>query len=177
MLGMVLGVASLITVMSVMNGFANELETRILGLVPHVKLKPRQGSLDNWQGSLPVIDAQLSPLGVAPYVEDQVLMAGWGRQRGVQVTGIDVAAQKDVNNLHKHIVDGNLEDLTPTPFSVVLGAGLARMLGVAVGDEVVVTLPTLSVTPLGVFPRTKRLRVVALLGWVRISTLGKRMSV
>lgn len=162
MLGMVLGVASLITVMSVMNGFANELETRILGLVPHVKLARRQGSLDNWQGLLSAMDGPLAPLGVAPYVEDQVLMAGWGRQRGVQVTGIDVTAQRGVNNLHEHIVDGTLDELTATPFSVVLGAGLARMLGVAVGDEVVVTLPTLSVTPLGVFPRTKRLRVVAL---------------
>lgn len=162
MLGMVLGVASLITVMSVMNGFAIELETRILGLIPHVTLASRQGSLDHWQSALPQIGAQVSPLGAAPYVEDQVLMAGWGRQHGVQVTGIDVAAQEGVNNLHRRIVDGTLNDLTQTPFSVVLGAGLARLLGVTVGDEVVVTLPTLSVTPLGVFPRTKRLRVVAL---------------
>lgn len=162
MLGMVLGVASLITVMSVMNGFAKELESRVLSLIPHVTLKPRHGVLNDWQSMLPQITAQVSPSGIAPFVDDQVLMAAWGRQRGIRLTGIDVQAQRSVNQLHAHIVDGNVESLSQTPFTVALGAGLARLLGVTVGDEVVVTLPTLSITPLGVFPRTKRLHVVAL---------------
>lgn len=162
MLGMVLGVASLITVMSVMNGFASELQSRILGLVPHVTLAPKQGTLVDWQVELPQAVEQVAPIGRAPFLEEQVLMAGWGRQRGVQLTGIDLPAQQQVNSLHKHIVDGELSRLTHEPFTVTLGAGLARMLGVTVGDDVDVTLPTLAITPLGIFPRTKRLRIVAL---------------
>lgn len=161
MVGMVLGVASLITVMSVMNGFANELNSRILSLVAHATVTQPRGQLEDWQTLAESIKAQGPVRGVAPYIEDTVLMNAWGRQRGVRVTGIEVNAQQTVSRLAERVTRGNIEALEQERFSVALGGALARMLGVSVGDEVRVTLPTLSVTPMGIYPRSKTLRVVA----------------
>lgn len=160
MLGMVLGVASLITVMSVMNGFAEELNARILALVPHGTITASSGQIKDWQSLAETVAVQPDVVGVAPVIDDTVLMGAWGQQRGVTVSGIDLTAQRSVNTLHQHVVSGALSALEIEPFTVVLGTTLARILGVGPGDAVDVTLPTVSVTPLGILPRNRALKVV-----------------
>ena len=162
LLGMVLGVASLITVMSVMNGFSAELHERILKLIPHAKVLSLPGSpMTSWQGLADELMAKEGVIGAAPFVEDTVLLRAWGRQRGAVITGIDIDAQRHVSALHEQIIEGSLDSIRDVRFAVVLGSNLARLMGVSVGDRVDVVLPALSVTPLGVFPRMARLEVVA----------------
>lgn len=161
MLGMILGVASLITVLSVMNGFAAELRDRVLSLVPHAVVVPSEGALTQWQSL--ATELQSSPVvkSVAPFIDDVALIQSSSRRVGSQIRGIDVLAQRGVNNLHERIVSGNLKELQSEPFTIALGRSLAGQLGVMTGDVVEVVLPTLSVTPLGVFPRVRNLLVVA----------------
>ncbi len=179
MLGMILGVASLITVMSVMNGFATELHGRILALVPHATIESDVGSISDWQSLSEELQLE-GAIGIAPVIRDTVLLQAWGRQRGAQLSGISLSQQSGVTSLHEHIVSGDLDRLEASAFTVVIGEGLANLLGVSVGDSIEATLPTVSVTPLGVFPRTRSLEVVAVFkvgadldatqGWVSIET-------
>lgn len=163
MLGMVLGVASLITVMSIMNGFAGELYGRLLALVPHAHVQPVQGQIDDWEAlSTSLTQAMPEIKGIAPAISDSVLFEAWGRHRGVQLVGIDVAAQHSVSDLHQRLIAGDVAALETSPLSVIIGATLGHLLGLSVGDTVRVTLPTLSITPLGVFPRTATLRIVGI---------------
>jgi lipoprotein-releasing system permease protein len=166
MLGMLLGVASLITVLSVMNGFAGELRGRILALIPHgyVEQIPDQNS----QVSL-IDTAALSAsllqhpeiLAVAPFARETVLFSGPYRQQGAVLTGIDIAQQSALTDLAQFMLVGSLDDLEED-FSVILGGSLARMLGVVPGDEVRIILPQVRTTPLGLFPRSRLLKVVGL---------------
>ena len=163
MLGMVLGVTSLITVMSIMNGFAGELYGRLLALVPHLEVHDTRGQITDWRALAADIQASdTAIIGVAPAISDTVLLEAWGRQRPARVTGIDLSAQRSVSDLHQQIVSGDVAELESQRFSVAIGSTLSRLLGVGVGDKLQVTLPTLSVTPLGVFPRSATLTVVAL---------------
>ncbi|EED36797.1 transport protein of outer membrane lipoproteins (ABC superfamily, membrane) [Luminiphilus syltensis NOR5-1B] len=159
--GMVLGVASLITVMSIMNGFSDELHNRILAVVPHGKLTASSGVLTDWPELKRKIMRQPGIKAVAPYIDETVLMQAWGQSRGSIMKGIDLEAERDINQLHTHIVSGSLNAIEERRFTVALGQSLARLLGVSVGDSVIVTVPSLTVTPLGLFPRIKRLEVVA----------------
>jgi lipoprotein-releasing system permease protein len=162
MLGMVLGVASLITVLSIMNGFAGELRERILALVPHGFVVAQEGRVAGWTQLGGQLAAQPDVLAVAPYLADKVILASRGTARGANLTAIDVERQAGVSGVGDAMVAGTLAELEQQPFSIVLGAALARGLGVAPGDSIDVTLPSLTVTPLGTFPRSKRLHVVGL---------------
>jgi lipoprotein-releasing system permease protein len=168
MLGMMLGVASLITVLSVMNGFAGELRGRILALVPHayVEVAPVQGEgIDAEDSPSEALTAALlshpDVLAVAPFARETVLFSGPYRQQAAVLTGIDVDRQSALTELETFLLAGSLEDLT-SRFSVILGSSLARMLGVVPGDEIRVVLPQVSTTPLGLFPRSRLLTVVGL---------------
>lgn len=161
MLGMVLGVATLITVLSVMNGFGAELRQRILTLVPHGYVQQLQ-DYESWRELRDQLLAQPDVLGVSPYIQDKVILARAGVLRGALLTAVDPATEASVSSIPQAMLAGSLADLEQQRFGVVLGVTLARMLGVGVGDRVEVTVPRLTVTPLGVFPRTKRLTVVGL---------------
>ncbi|WP_439108018.1 lipoprotein-releasing ABC transporter permease subunit [Congregibacter sp.] len=169
MLGMMLGVASLITVLSVMNGFAGELRGRILALIPHAYVEQ---TLNQYPAQTPdseAVTASLSSallahpdvLAVAPFIRETVLFSGPYRQQGAVLTGIDLEQQSALTDLETFLISGRLRDLE-TDFSVILGASLARMLGVIPGDEVRIVLPQVSTTPLGLFPRSRLLTVVGL---------------
>lgn len=159
MAGMVLGVASLITVLSVMNGFAGELRSRILALVPHGYVEGRADT--DWDSLANDILTLPEVVAVAPFVRETALLVGSYRQQGVQLNGINTTAQASVSDIEQHILTGSLNSLE-SPFTVVLGVSLARTLGVGVGDDVRVILPEVTVTPLGSFPRSRSLRVVGL---------------
>ena len=159
MLGMALGVASLITVLSVMNGFGGELRGRILALVPHGFVTVESMDL------VPDVSERVAGVdgveAVAPYLRETLLLSGPYRQQGAAVFAIDPVQQSAVSSLERFIVSGNLKSLDE-PFTVVLGTALARSLGVFPGDEILALLPQLRITPLGSFPRTRRLTVVGL---------------
>lgn len=161
LVGMALGVASLITVLSVMNGFAGELRDRILSLVPHVQVESSQ-PLQDWEALADEIAAQPDVVAVAPYIRSKALLASDRMVRGVQVTAVDPEAEQGVSNLAGYMRAGSFEALREERYGVVLGSLLARSLGVGVGDTVELTVPRLTITPLGSFPRSKRLRVVGI---------------
>lgn len=157
-LGMVLGVASLITVLSVMNGFAGEMRERILSLVPHGFVLAAQ-PLTDWQALAGQLQQRTTIMGAAPFIQEKVIVSGVVSVQGAELKAVSVAGEAAVSKVASSITRGNFEQLN-TPFSTVLGVGLAQALGVNVGDKVIVTLPRLNITPLGVFPRTKTLTVV-----------------
>ena len=157
---MCLGVAALIIVLSVMNGFDREIKERILDVVPHVTVIPEGPgavSLDSRRlASLPGVQT------VSPYVDGQGMLSAGGYLEGVSVQGIDPEGKSAFSPLAEKMIAGNLERLRPGDYGVVLGSLLARSLGVMTGDQVLLTLPQLTITPVGAFPRVKHLRVVGI---------------
>ena len=162
MLGMVIGVASLITVLSVMNGFGGELRQRILSLVPHGYVAHGDAGISGWRELGERLQQSPGVVAVSPYVSAKVLLASPTNLRGAVLTAIDPALEKNVSRIPATIIAGSLESLGEDGFNVVLGASLARVLRVAPGDYVDVTVPRLTFTPMGVFPRSKRLQVSGL---------------
>jgi lipoprotein-releasing system permease protein len=160
MLGMVLGVASLVTVLSIMNGFSSELRGRILALVPHGFVEPLVGELGDWRDLRQTLLQQPGVQAVSPYISDKVILSGPQRLRGAVLTAIDTVLEPQVSDVAAAMTPDALAELSAQRFTVVLGEALARSLGVVYGDHVDVTVPRLTVTPLGVFPRNKRLVVV-----------------
>jgi len=160
LLGMALGIASLITVLSVMNGFAGELRDRILSLVPHLQVEATAGSLQHWPDYAQKLLANDAIEGVAPYISSKVLVASRRNVRGAQLTAIDPAAEPSVSNVDRYMLAGSFEELSAQRYGIVLGSLQARSLGVELGDSVELTIPRLVNTPLGSFPRSKRFTVV-----------------
>ena len=161
MLGMVLGVASLVTVLSVMNGFGAELRGRILSLVPHGFVSAPDG-ITQWQALADDIQALESVVAVSPYISDKVILGNGRSLRGAVLTAIDPQLESNVSRIPAAMIQGSLESLQQPGFSVVLGASLARILGLRLGDSVQVTVPRLTFTPMGAFPRSKRLTVTGI---------------
>lgn len=162
LLGMILGVAALIVVMSVMNGFEAELRGRILALVPHGFIEAPDGRLRDWQALAADVPSTPGLLAAAPYVGGSVMLANRGPVRGVQLWAIDTDYEKNVSDVGRHVVAGSYDDLRTTPFGIVIGDILARHLDAMVGDSIDVILPKVTVTPMGVFPRQKRFQIVAI---------------
>ncbi|MGQ4877407.1 lipoprotein-releasing ABC transporter permease subunit [Billgrantia sp. LNSP4103-1] len=158
MLGLMLGVAVLILVLSVMNGFDHELRTRILGMVPHTKIESRSGLVE-WEALAERLMQRERVIGAAPYVEQQGMFSVSGRNEGAMVNGIHPEWEDRVSIIDEHMRQGSLDDLQPGEWNVVLGSLLARHLGVGVGDRVTLLVPEASITPAGVFPRLKRFTV------------------
>ena len=162
MLGMVLGVASLIVVLAVMNGFAGELRGRILSLVPHGFVEGNDNGIGQWQDLLAQIQGAPGVVAVSPYITEKAILGSGRMQRGALITAIDPQLETSVSGLKGAMIAGNLESLQDDGFNVVLGVSLASILSVVPGDYVDVTVPRLTLTPLGVFPRSKRLLVTGL---------------
>ncbi|MFC2990676.1 MULTISPECIES: lipoprotein-releasing ABC transporter permease subunit [Halomonas] len=158
MLGLMLGVAVLILVLSVMNGFDHELRTRILGMVPHAKVESRTGMVE-WESLAARLMERERVIGAAPYVEQQGMFSVGGRNEGAMVNGIHPEWEDRVSIIGSHMQQGQLNDLQPGEWNIVLGSILARQLGVGVGDPVTLLVPEASITPAGVFPRLKRFTV------------------
>ncbi len=158
MLGLMLGVAVLILVLSVMNGFDHELRTRILGMVPHTKIESRSGLVE-WEAMAERLMQRERVIGAAPYVQQQGMFSVGGRNEGAMGTGIHPEWEDRVSIIGRHMQRGSLDDLQPGEWNIVLGSLLARHLGVGVGDRVTLLVPEASITPAGVFPRLKRFTV------------------
>ena len=161
MIGLVLGVMVLIIVMSVMNGFDREMQTRVLGMVPHGTISQPEGMSD-WSMLLDTLAASPDVVAATPYIESQGLLSVDNVTRGVMIYGIDPERHDKVSIVGEHFVAGQLNDLTPGRFGIVLGDILARILGVGIGDSVTLMVPEVSVSIAGLAPRFKRFEVVGL---------------
>ncbi|MFT5575258.1 MAG: lipoprotein-releasing system permease protein [Bermanella sp.] len=160
LLGMAVGVISLIVVMSVMNGFEAELRGRVLSLVPHGFIDGPERRMDDWESVASRVSANPSVVGVSPYVGSAAMLMRGDRLRGIQLYAIDPVREEKVSSIHRQIVEGR--NLEQAKYQIVLGDILARHLQVSVGDSVNLVLPTVTVTPLGVFPREKVFEVIGL---------------
>ncbi|MEO8806071.1 MAG: lipoprotein-releasing ABC transporter permease subunit [Burkholderiaceae bacterium] len=161
MLGIGLGVAALIIVLSVMNGFRKEVQDRMLSVISHVEVLSSDGAaLPDWQGT--AAKARLNPqvIGAAPFVASQALIARGDELRGAIVRGISPNEEATVTEIAAQLKDTVFARLVPGSWGVVLGIELARTLGVRQGDKVTVMAPGGQVTPAGVVPRLKQLTVV-----------------
>jgi lipoprotein-releasing system permease protein len=159
MLGIALGVAVLIIVLSVMNGFDKELKERILGMMPHVVLMGDVNELKDWGGIRENLAKNPEVTEITPFVETQGMLSTPGVTRFVSVTGIDPSIAHTHQYLADHLTFGNLNDLQPGTFKIILGQGLAKSLNVSVGDTVTLAIPEASLTPAGLVPRFKRFTV------------------
>jgi len=158
-LGIVVGVAALITVIAVMSGFQREIRDRLLGSVAHVTLVGFGGPLDDWPGVVAMAKADPRVVGAAPYVQREGLLTG-NRTSAALVMGIDPEAERGVSELAQRMREGRIDDLVDGGFGVVLGEQLAIAIGARVGDRVNLTLNEFSSTPLGAIPRSRRFTVV-----------------
>jgi lipoprotein-releasing system permease protein len=159
MLGIALGVTTLITVISVMNGFEKELRTRILGAIAHATIQPAEGTLMDWIAV--VEDAQQHPEvdGAAPYIEEGVWIQG-GESSGALIRGVDPSYEARVSEVGEKMLSGSLSDLRSGEYGIILGIGLASRLRVGPGDKVTVIAPVLKATPVGASPLMRRFTVI-----------------
>jgi len=163
MLGIALGVAALIIVLSVMNGFQKEVRDRMLGVLSHIEVfAPGGEALPDLALTLREVQAHPEVLGAAPFIAAQGLIA-WGEDmKGTLIRGIDPALEPRVTDLAADLADTVLPRLESGRFGIVLGAALARSLGVGMGDAVTLIAPSGQLTPAGVVPRLRQMTVVGL---------------
>jgi len=162
MIGIAVGVWALIVVLSVMNGFQKEVRTRILGVAAHVQIMAYDNRLENWPEVAQIAVHHPHVLAAAPFVQAQAMLAAGQAVRGAVVRGIVPGEEDKVADLGGHMKIGSLAALKPGEFGVVLGADLARALGVLPGDKVAFVAPQGLVTPAGVIPRLKQFTLVGI---------------
>ena len=162
MAGIALGVAALIVVLSVMNGFQKELRARILGVASHVQIGSVTGRLTDWPKVAELAMQDKRVKGAAPFVQGQAMLAVGQAVRGAAVRGILPDRESQVAEVAKQMRSGKLEALQPGGFRIVLGSELARALGVVSGDKVTVIAPQGLVTPAGLIPRLKQFTVAGI---------------
>jgi len=159
--GIALGVASLIVVLSVMNGFQKDVRDRMLSVLSHVEITAPDG-LPNWEPIALKVAEQPHVIGVAPMVGSQGLLTRDGVMRGISIRGILPDQEGKVSDLPKQFVVGSINDLQPGSFGVALGTQLASMMGAHVGDRVNMIVPEADLTPAGAMPRMRTLQVVGI---------------
>jgi lipoprotein-releasing system permease protein len=157
--GIALGVAALIVVLSVMNGFRKDVTDRMLSVLAHIEVFDASGSMPNWQAAEK--DAFRNPAvrGAAPFVETQGLLVRDDVMKPSVIRGILPEEEHKVSDVGRQLVQGSLQNLRPGEFDIVLGSVLARSLGVGVGDKLNMMLAQGQVTPAGWVPRTRSFTV------------------
>lgn len=161
MAGIAVGVAILITVISVMNGFEKELRERILGMVSHATVSTWDRPFEDWPDLVESARRHPEVVGAAPFVEQQTLLKGRDVS-GALVRGIDPALESTVSDLDQQMISGSLAALDDERWQVVLGVGLASALGVGPGDSVTIFAPEIRATAAGVVPQVRRFTVVGI---------------
>ena len=159
MLGIALGVAVLIVVLSVMNGFEEELRSRILSMTAHATVSGGEQGLDDWERAIGVVEQDPRVHSAAPFIEGEAMLIGADQVSGVLVRGVVPEREREVSAVANLLVEGSLADLQDGGYRIVLGSDLAQHLAVQVGDHVIMVIPRGRVTPAGVFPRMKTFRV------------------
>jgi lipoprotein-releasing system permease protein len=161
-LGLALGVATLIVVLSVMNGFQREIRARILSVSSHATMMGLEGNLSNWQTIQHEVLKQPGVLAAAPYIEQQAMLANGAHIDGAIVRGVLPEQEKTTDGLAQRVTQGTFSDLREGQYNVILGSALAKDLNVKVGGTVVLIAPDGTATPTGVVPRMRRFSVVGI---------------
>ncbi|HEY3808915.1 MAG TPA: lipoprotein-releasing ABC transporter permease subunit [Steroidobacteraceae bacterium] len=159
-LGLAIGVAVLIVVLSVMNGFERELKTRILSVTSHATLMGLTGTLDDWRADQARALKMPGVLAAAPYIEAQALLMHGARTAGTGIRGVQPDQERRAVGLAQRIQGARIEDLSDGSYRIVLGDALAQALDAHAGDDVVLIAPKGDATPAGIEPRMRRFRVV-----------------
>lgn len=158
MLGIGLGVMVLITVLSVMNGFDDEIHKRFFGMAPEITVSGRDGKISDWRQLETELATTPGVVAIAPFVGGQGLLTHDGQVLPIVLTGVDPEQEKTVTHLQDKLLAGSMNDLQH--FGIMLGRGLADSLGLMIGDKVTIMIPQATVTPAGMIPRFKRFTVV-----------------
>ncbi|BBN59584.1 lipoprotein-releasing ABC transporter permease subunit [Hydrogenovibrio marinus] len=161
-IGITLGVFALITVLSVMNGFQQELRDRILSMTAHMTLSEQYERLGNWHDLYDKVIHLDHVKGAAPNVMGQGMLAHGDKVKAAIVRGIAPKYEPQVADIDSKMKFGQLADLKPKGYGIILGSELANGLGVSVGDKVTMVAPEGTVSPMGVIPRVKRFTVVGI---------------
>jgi lipoprotein-releasing system permease protein len=162
-LGLSLGVAVLIVVLSVMNGFEEVLRTRILSLTAHATISGLEGRIADYRPDLAKLDQFPGVVAAAPYIEAQGMLVHGAASAGILLRGIVPGEERRVVNLESHLLSGHLDDLVPGRYRIILGSALAEELRVHVGDRVILVVAQGNVTPVGVMPRMRAFQVDGIL--------------
>ncbi len=158
MLGIALGVTTLITVISVMNGFEKELRARILGAISHATIEPYEGEFEDWPALVDRVEGHPEVIGAAPYTSEGVWLQGRD-SAGALIRGVDPDYEPRVSDVKTHMVSGDIADLKPGEYGIILGISLAARLQVGPGDAVTVIAPRLKASPVGAAPLMRRFTV------------------
>ena len=161
-IGLSLGVAVLIVVLSVMNGFEEELRTRILSLTAHATISGIEGHMSDWRSQAAKLAHFPGITAEAPYIEEQGMVTHGDQSAGILLRGVLPDAEREVADLAPHLLSGRIGDLAPGKYRVILGKDLAQAIGAKVGDRVVVIVAQGDVTPVGVMPRMRAFEVVGI---------------
>jgi lipoprotein-releasing system permease protein len=153
---------ALIVVLSVMNGFQEELRSRILGVASHLQITGANNLLSDWSEVSSQVKNTKHVTGVAPYIMAQGMLSNGQAVQGAIVRGVLPSDEDQVSDLSQHMRAGQLTNLKSGEFGIVLGAELAQSLGVILGDKIVLMAPQGQFTPTGVVPRIKQFTVVGL---------------
>ncbi len=159
LIGVALGVAALIVVLSVMNGFENELRGRLLSMTSHATVAAARGGISDWRELIASAQRQPDVVGAAPYVQLQGMLANGSELNGALVRGINPRLEKTVDRVGDFMVQGTLDDLQTAGYNMVLGRLLALRLGVDVGDRVTLLVPQTGLTAGDIRPRVRRFTV------------------
>lgn len=161
MIGIALGVAALITVISVMNGFERELRERILGMISHAEIHGERGRVDDWRNIIERAEAHPSVVGAAPFVEGEVMVTRGGNVSGTLLRGVDPALEPQVSQVLDKIISGDGQ-LASGEYGIILGSALAREMGARVGDRITVITPEARISVAGITPRMRRFTVTGI---------------
>ena len=162
MAGVAIGVAVLIVVLSVMNGFEREVRERILSLTAHATISALGSRMSDWQDAAARIRDNPAVLGVAPFIEDQALLIARDKSNGAIVTGVLPEDERQVTSISTKVTAGSFDALKAGEYGIVLGDELAKALGVEMGGVVRIVTSLRTVTPAGVIPRMRTFKVVGL---------------
>ena len=158
--GIALAVMLLITVLSVMNGFEAELRDRILGMASHVEISGGRGALQNWQDVESQVDERVADVnGAAPYISGEGMVRTGRNMAGTMIRGVLPEQERNVSDVADHMVAGDFESLEKGKYRIVIGAELAAILGVGLGDKIDLMIPEANITPAGIVPRFRRFTV------------------
>ena len=159
MAGIALGVAALIIVMSVMNGFQKEVRDKMLSVLPHIEIYNTLGSLPDWRETAQEISKNPEVMGSAPYIVAQAMLTRFDRVQGAVIRGVIPDEEAHVSDVAQQLKTGDFASLQPGTYNIVIGVGLAKQLRLFTGDKLTLIAPQGQLTPAGMIPRLKQFTV------------------
>jgi len=161
-IGIAIGVWALITVLSVMNGFQQEIRERVLGMTAHATINASSGNLSDWTPIQEKINKHPEVVATAPYIMREGMLINGKNVHGAVIRGIDASQEKGIAEVYQKMDKGSYSELSKRKYGILLGKYLANSLGAYVGSKITLVIPSVNVTPAGIVPRMKRFTVVGI---------------